>query len=80
MLRDLPMGEGAFIGAFMQPKPVALKVLDIISIILLGVATYLALVFAPTELVMGDVQRVFTSTLAPPGLHYLASSSQRYSV
>ena len=48
MLRDLPMGEGAFIGAFMQPKPVALKVLDTISIILLGVATYLALVFAPT--------------------------------
>ena len=43
----------------MEPKPVALKVLDIISIILLGIATYLALVFVPTELVMGDVQRVF---------------------
>jgi heme exporter protein C len=43
----------------MQPKPVALKVLDIISIIVLGIATYLALVFAPTERVMGDVQRVF---------------------
>ena len=43
----------------MQSKPVTLKILDVLSIILLGVASYLALVFAPTELVMGDVQRVF---------------------
>ena len=43
----------------MQDKPVTLKVLDVISIILLGVSAYLALVFAPTELVMGAVQRVF---------------------
>src|SRR5512140_2893163 len=43
----------------MQTKPFALKILDIVSIILLGVSAYLALVFAPTELVMGDVQRVF---------------------
>src|SRR5574339_1325405 len=43
----------------MQSKPLALKILDIVSIILLGIATYLALVFAPKELVMGDVQRVF---------------------
>src|SRR5512147_130477 len=43
----------------MQDKPVALKVLDIVSIILLIVSAYLALVFAPTELVMGAVQRVF---------------------
>ncbi|HLO29987.1 MAG TPA: cytochrome c biogenesis protein CcsA [Anaerolineales bacterium] len=43
----------------MQPKPFALKALDLVSIIALGIATYLALVFAPTELVMGDVQRVF---------------------
>ena len=43
----------------MQPKPLALKILDIASIIVLAIATYLALVFAPTELVMGDVQRVF---------------------
>ncbi len=43
----------------MSPKPVFLKILDVTSIILLGVATYLALVFAPTELVMGNVQRVF---------------------
>ncbi|MEO8357834.1 MAG: cytochrome c biogenesis protein CcsA [Chloroflexota bacterium] len=43
----------------MQAKPVTLKVLDIVSILLLAVSAYLALVFAPTELVMGDVQRVF---------------------
>lgn len=43
----------------MQPKPIALKILDVFSIIVLGVSTYLALVFAPTELVMGDVQRLF---------------------
>jgi len=43
----------------MQNKPLALTVLDIVSIILLGISAYLALVFAPTELVMGNVQRVF---------------------
>ena len=43
----------------MQAKPLALRILDIVSIIVLLVAAYLALVFAPTELVMGDVQRVF---------------------
>ena len=43
----------------MQAKPMALKILDIVSIIVLAIATYLALVFAPKELVMGDVQRVF---------------------
>jgi heme exporter protein C len=43
----------------MQPKPLALKILDVVSLIVLAIATYLALVFAPTELVMGQVQRVF---------------------
>lgn len=43
----------------MQTKPLSLKVLDVISIIFLGISAYLALVFAPTELVMGAVQRVF---------------------
>lgn len=43
----------------MESKPVMLKILDIVSVLALAVATYLALVFAPTELVMGDVQRVF---------------------
>ena len=43
----------------MQTKPVALKVLDLVSILVLVISAYLALVFAPTERVMGDVQRVF---------------------
>lgn len=43
----------------MQSKPIALTVLDAASVIALGVAAYFALVLAPTELVMGDVQRVF---------------------
>jgi heme exporter protein C len=43
----------------MTPKPTLLKILDIVSVILLAIAAYLALVFAPKELVMGDVQRVF---------------------
>lgn len=43
----------------MQKKPVLLTILDAASIIVLGISTYLALVFAPTEAVMGQVQRVF---------------------
>jgi len=43
----------------MQPKPIALKILDVVCVILLAISTYLALFFAPTELVMGQVQRVF---------------------
>ena len=43
----------------MEKKPTALLVLDVVSLILLAVSTYLALVFAPTEAVMGQVQRVF---------------------
>ena len=43
----------------MQAKPLALTILDIVSVLALGISAYLALVFAPTELVMGDVQRVF---------------------
>jgi heme exporter protein C len=43
----------------MQSKPLALIILDVLSILVLGISTYLALVYAPTELVMGDVQRVF---------------------
>ncbi|MFZ5858535.1 MAG: cytochrome c biogenesis protein [Chloroflexota bacterium] len=43
----------------MTSKPVLLKILDVVSIIVLAVSTYLALFYAPTEAVMGDVQRVF---------------------
>jgi len=43
----------------MGAKPVSLKVLDVVSLVLLAIAAYLALVYAPTEAVMGQVQRVF---------------------
>ena len=43
----------------MEKKPTALLVLDIVSLILLAASTSFALVFAPTEAVMGAVQRVF---------------------
>jgi heme exporter protein C len=42
----------------MQTKPLALRILDIAALSLLGIATYMAL-NAPTERVMGDVQKVF---------------------
>jgi len=43
----------------MQAKPTTLKVLDIVSLLLLAVAAYLALFYAPEEATMGQVQRVF---------------------
>jgi heme exporter protein C len=43
----------------MQIKPLTLKLLDAFALITLGISAYLALFHAPTELVMGDVQRVF---------------------
>lgn len=42
----------------MQSKPLALRILDIAAIILLAISTYVAL-NAPTERVMGEVQKVF---------------------
>jgi heme exporter protein C len=43
----------------MNPKPITLKILDIVSILLFLTAAYIAIFVAPTERVMGDVQRVF---------------------
>lgn len=43
----------------MQAKPTTLRALDLVSILLLAAAAYLALVYAPEEEVMGQVQRVF---------------------
>jgi heme exporter protein C len=43
----------------MSTKPTLLKILDILALILLGISTYYALIKAPTELVMGPVQRIF---------------------
>jgi heme exporter protein C len=43
----------------MNKKPVVLLVLDILSLVFLAVAAYLALSFAPMEVNMGNVQKVF---------------------
>ena len=43
----------------MQTKPALLKFFDVLAVLMLGVSAYFALVYAPTELVMGNVQRVF---------------------
>lgn len=43
----------------MDSKPMGLKILDIVTIILLLVATWMVFFYAPTEAVMGNVQRVF---------------------
>ena len=43
----------------MESKPRLLTVLDVVTVILLLVATYMVFFYAPQEAVMGDVQRVF---------------------
>jgi heme exporter protein C len=43
----------------MDPKPKFLTLLDIVTAILFAIGIYMVFFYAPTELVMGDVQRVF---------------------
>ena len=43
----------------MKKKPVVLLILDILALLFLAIAAYLALHFAPMEASMGNVQRVF---------------------
>ena len=43
----------------MDPKPRLLSILDGVTVLLLVIATGLVFFYAPTEAVMGDVQRVF---------------------
>jgi heme exporter protein C len=43
----------------MTSKPLALKILDVVSLLVFFYAAYLAIFVAPMERVMGDVQRVF---------------------
>lgn len=45
--------------AGMEPMPKTLKILNLFTGTLFLIACYLTLVFAPREMVMGDVQRVF---------------------
>jgi heme exporter protein C len=43
----------------MESKPIGLKILDIVTIVLLLIATWMVFFYAPMEAVMGNVQRVF---------------------
>ena len=43
----------------MPPKPQALKILDIVTLILFLIAVWMVFFYAPLEAVMGQVQRVF---------------------
>jgi heme exporter protein C len=43
----------------MEPQPLILKILNIISAVLLAIATWLVFFYAPMEVVMGQVQRIF---------------------
>jgi heme exporter protein C len=56
----------------MKPKPTSLKILDWTSIALLTVATYLVFFYAPKELVMGNVQRVFYFHVATGWVGFLS--------
>jgi heme exporter protein C len=43
----------------MKEKPIGLTILNFVSVILLGISLYMSLVFAPVEVNMGNVQRIF---------------------
>ncbi len=43
----------------MEPQPLALKILNIVSAVLLAIAVWLVFFYAPLELVMGAVQKIF---------------------
>jgi heme exporter protein C len=56
----------------MNSKPTALKILDWVSIITLIFATYMVLIYAPMERVMGNVQRVFYFHVATGWVGFLS--------
>jgi heme exporter protein C len=77
----------------MQAKPTSLRALDLVAIVVLIVAAYLALVYAPEEAVMGQVQRVFYFHVATAwtallgfiaagvaGVAYLATKDEKWDI
>jgi len=77
----------------MQAKPTSLRALDLVAIAVLIVAAYLALVYAPEEAVMGQVQRVFYFHVATAwtallgfiaagvaGVAYLATKDEKWDI
>lgn len=43
----------------LRPQPVGLTILTIVTVIMLGIAAYMAFIYAPIEATMGAVQRIF---------------------
>jgi heme exporter protein C len=77
----------------MEPKPRGLKILDGISLVLFVIAIGLVFFYAPTERVMGEVQRVFYFHVATAwvgmlgfmaagvaGIGYLRTSDRKWDV
>lgn len=77
----------------MEPKPKLLKILDFVTAVLLVVATGMVFLYAPTEKVMGDVQRVFYFHVAAGwvgmlgflvaaivGIAYLRTANRRWDI
>ena len=77
----------------MKPTPIALKILSWLSLVLLAIATYLTIDWAPMEKTMGDVQRVFYFHVATgwvgmigfllavfSGIMYLRSSDMKWDI
>ena len=77
----------------MKSQPRALAILDILTVILLGIATVMVFFYAPEEAVMGQVQRVFYFHVsagwvgmlgflvaAVSGIAYLVSKDQKWDV
>ncbi|MDH3944164.1 MAG: cytochrome c biogenesis protein CcsA [Anaerolineae bacterium] len=77
----------------MEPKPTALKILDIAAILLLLAALYMVFIYAPMEATMGNVQRVFYFHIATAwvgmmsfivalvaGVAYLSTSDRKWDI
>jgi heme exporter protein C len=77
----------------MDPKPLTLKILDTITAILFVVAVSMVLFYAPTEAVMGNVQKVFYFHVATAwvgmlgfmvamvvGIAYLRTQDQKWDI
>ena len=77
----------------MESKPRLLTILDVVTVVLFGIATGMVFFYAPLEAVMGQVQRVFYFhvaagwvgmlsfiTAAVAGIVYLRTSKRRWDI
>ncbi len=77
----------------MESKPRLLSILDIVTVVMLLIATYMVFFYAPQEAIMGDVQRVFYFHVAAgwvgmlsfmgaavAGIEYLIKKDRRWDI